>query len=1579
MLYKHSLSFFFVVFFSPFFLHSLCTSVFGVPHIYIHTHTERPTPSIFFFFYVNVRLLFPTAMERLWTWGVFNTNPFIDFSTTWVEPVIQRAVDVTRKIEPDLLYTLAYIAVIGVAYLFHSPFRAHSAAATDTYGRLTKVCQTWTTVVFFCFHLGPQFFRSKQSQLQQARNENEAVPILYFPLFAAFNLLFSFLHKMKRRWGLGVTYGGRLSLIGLNSLILAAVGTVHYAYCSTLYENSPNRFLKAFLYSLTPAPVVLYPFRCVAKLIVLSCCFVAADYQYKKWLGFDPSRGILWSELYELRKLPRDAMSAAEQSAKCEKKDWRECVAPPRVYAPATRAATSSLRPAVAAASAGSTSYTYSDPASFEPLSYVSRQPTTNFSAVSVATPTRAATTSNTANPAGAGAPLLRPRVLYHECPPDVDMNLVESWFDVDDAALQRVCGSTAATLPPSLPPPSFAAQRPSTGLSPTTVPLGGLIGTTVHDVDHADPTLHTVMSFRAPRFFIEEAQVAQHPINRPGMVPWWSTFVLFTAWQTVASATLRFLAFDVRTIQGFTTPKIFHLHFTPSLKRAVASAAECADGKAAGLATVLHSAAAATSFDDPSTLAPGTDTNMTDATVNEDSNRDKARSSGPGDPLDARRPTATPAAAADAAATTTETANDVEEEEAAAAEVEAKEPDVWFDWIADVGDGFNPTYSMARLLAQPSLSLPAASTGKKKRRRLWKLQHQDREDVSQAPSDTRSGALSTRSTLHTAASETTSLGDCHANSNNTGPTSPFLCPSLPFPAERSGTYDNTTAEGGRDDDGEEEEEETETAGAESRSARSETTPAQTPPLSPPLPALPTTNNADPGTPGGEVKRIAQLLGMDTASNERGGDDNDSVHGREAVSASYARWAPRLQSILTSSRQLKTAASRVLLGGTIEKGGCVALPRGSFVVVGGDLAYPSPDDDTYTTRLFEPYNDALGGNLRLQRVFHVEQQRIVVADRHDVDVAHIHMLDAQTVADVVSGRGGLGVGRGTAEEALRSVPLLFAIPGNHDWFDGLTTYRKYILERTWIGGWLMPQRSSFFVIRLPYNWFMLCGDTGNTQDIDVSQRNYFLDVIERYMDAESCVILAAHEPGWLFDAMEREDKPRQPELNRVVEALGTRLRLRLAGDIHNYSRHVPRDPSSQAATLVVSGGGGAFMHGARKDPVISQGTRYVRACAFPSRMTFTNMASRLWGFRVVNWKFDLVVGFLCFTILLSVLPLPVEAEFQSTPSRKVSLKPVSVAHVFSLWVAYATSITSHVVAKGIICIPPILFFWMCFSTAGSDRHATLRWRLCYGAVWTFAVLLCCSGAMALIHVQILYLLHNGFLYSSEGRWNSVMESQAKVMFSTFSTHAWQILGGEQHRVARAFASLQNFAAQVTPLRWLPVVLRCIDPFETFAFLSTKVSSGVMGVFADDVSRLQIMIYYIYVLFFYWTVITPVVSMLIGLFLLISVTSFDYMYDGTYSAFQVEDYKHFIRFRLDAKTRQLHAYVIAMQKPAKVYELDRKYLSSLTEAGMEEHRPPHLKQNPSRWAPMQNERRRRKPVAEILEHFTVHPHRVPQPV
>jgi hypothetical protein len=36
---------------------------------------------------------------------------------------------------------------------------------------------------------------------------------------------------------------------------------------------------------------------------------------------------------------------------------------------------------------------------------------------------------------------------------------------------------------------------------------------------------------------------------------------------------------------------------------------------------------------------------------------------------------------------------------------------ELWFDFIADTGDGGNPTYTVARALAAPSLTVPATDT----------------------------------------------------------------------------------------------------------------------------------------------------------------------------------------------------------------------------------------------------------------------------------------------------------------------------------------------------------------------------------------------------------------------------------------------------------------------------------------------------------------------------------------------------------------------------------------------------------------------------------------------------------------------------------------------------------------------------------------------------------------------------------------------------------------------------------------------------------------------------------------------------
>lgn len=51
--------------------------------------------------------------------------------------------------------------------------------------------------------------------------------------------------------------------------------------------------------------------------------------------------------------------------------------------------------------------------------------------------------------------------------------------------------------------------------------------------------------------------------------------------------------------------------------------------------------------------------------------------------------------------------------------------------------------------------------------------------------------------------------------------------------------------------------------------------------------------------------------------------------------------------------------------------------------------------------------------------------------------------------------------RHASAAALRSYtgPHCFAIPGNHDWIDGLETFIKHILHKGWLGGWLLPQVS----------------------------------------------------------------------------------------------------------------------------------------------------------------------------------------------------------------------------------------------------------------------------------------------------------------------------------------------------------------------------------------------------------------------------------------------------------------------------------------------------------------------------------------
>lgn len=203
-----------------------------------------------------------------------------------------------------------------------------------------------------------------------------------------------------------------------------------------------------------------------------------------------------------------------------------------------------------------------------------------------------------------------------------------------------------------------------------------------------------------------------------------------------------------------------------------------------------------------------------------------------------------------------------------------------------------------------------------------------------------------------------------------------------------------------------------------------------------------------------------------------------------------------------------------------------ATRRGRLLVMGGDEVYPTATAETYQRQLRDPYEWAL------------------------------------TDATVPEPK-----------------PLVFAIPGNHDWYDGLVVFLGLFTrrQRLQIGGWRSRQNRSYFALKLTGDWWLWAVDAQLDDTIDQPQRDYFSAIAQR-MDDNARVILCGPKPGWLYVR-----RPEWPSLG-VYDLLGrilaehrpqARIALVLSGDTHHYSRY--RAPKT-GVNFVTSGGGGAFLH-----------------------------------------------------------------------------------------------------------------------------------------------------------------------------------------------------------------------------------------------------------------------------------------------------------------------------------------------------------------------------------------------------------------
>ncbi|BCY05206.1 metallophosphoesterase [Actinoplanes sp. L3-i22] len=205
-----------------------------------------------------------------------------------------------------------------------------------------------------------------------------------------------------------------------------------------------------------------------------------------------------------------------------------------------------------------------------------------------------------------------------------------------------------------------------------------------------------------------------------------------------------------------------------------------------------------------------------------------------------------------------------------------------------------------------------------------------------------------------------------------------------------------------------------------------------------------------------------------------------------------------------------------------------ALPRGRLLLMGGDQVYPLASGDGYESRMKGPYRAAL-----------------------------------------------------PEAPAGEPRPTLFALPGNHDWYDGLTAFLRLFARRKdgHIGGWRTEQRRSYFAVKLPQNWWLFAVDEQFGAYIDDPQLLYF-EKAAREVGPDDRIILMTPSPTWV----KAKDDPEVYDavdyfIRTILAPTQAQVRVLVSGDLHHYARYTGEDRE-----LITCGGGGAYLLGTQNLP-----------------------------------------------------------------------------------------------------------------------------------------------------------------------------------------------------------------------------------------------------------------------------------------------------------------------------------------------------------------------------------------------------------
>ncbi len=245
---------------------------------------------------------------------------------------------------------------------------------------------------------------------------------------------------------------------------------------------------------------------------------------------------------------------------------------------------------------------------------------------------------------------------------------------------------------------------------------------------------------------------------------------------------------------------------------------------------------------------------------------------------------------------------------------------------------------------------------------------------------------------------------------------------------------------------------------------------------------------------------------------------------------------------------------------SLQRGGkSYDLPRGRMLVMGGDQVYPTSSFDEYSNRLMKPYEAALP-----------------------------RTPEGET-------------------------PSLYAIPGNHDWYDGLSSFTRIFCQQSWFGGWKTRQSRSYFGVKLPHRWWLWGIDIQLEGFIDKPQLDYFYHLaMSGEVREDDRVLLCVAEPRWVYGVTKGPEAFSSLRFfeDRYIRRQKARLAVSLTGDLHHYVRYESQDGAVQRVT---AGGGGAYLFATHDMPAelaLDEGfketaktVKYEKKASFPDDAT----------------------------------------------------------------------------------------------------------------------------------------------------------------------------------------------------------------------------------------------------------------------------------------------------------------------------------------------------------------------------------------